>query len=323
MRRPDPMRRGAGSIDAGTVAGVGRSGCVLACDAGLGARSLGVVRWLLGCWLVWATTGCSGAPGLEGRAASRSEGRVRVVEAPQEGGLRLSVENTHLAAVTLTLWVTGENCVPDRAMPVVLSCPGPGAFPFVRIRPGNEREDFSYRVRYHWQFGQTGVRHDRGAEYRVPFASGVRARVSQGWGGTFTHSGNDAYAVDFDLPVGTAVHAAREGRVEVVVDEHAEGGLDPRLRDRVNRILIRHPDGTYGEYVHLQHRGARVHPGMRVAAGDFLGYSGNTGYSQGPHLHFAVFRAVDGERRETFPVRFRAREGRAVEPAEGRYLTAP
>lgn len=316
-----------GSMDPRRVAGRAGGARFPAASAGVGVP--GVMRWVLGLWLAWAAVGCgraagpSGVPGVPGVPSGRPAGGVRVIEESVDGGLRLSVENTHLAAVTLTLWVTGENSVPDRAMPVVLSCPGPGVFPFVRVRPRNEREDFSYRVRYQWRFGQTGVRHDERAEYLVPYAAGVRAKVAQGWGGAFTHTGNDAYAVDFEVPVGTAIHAAREGRVEVVVDGYAEGGLDPRLRDRVNLILIRHPDGTYGEYVHLQHRGARVRPGTRVRAGEFLGYSGNTGYSQGPHLHFAVFRAVDGERRETIPVRFRAREGRAVEPVEGTTLTAP
>ena len=157
----------------------------------------------------------------------------------------------------------------------------------------------------------------------MPFAPRARFRVMQGPGGSFTHSGNNLHAVDFGMPEDTPVHAARGGVVEVVVDRFSEGGEDPSLRDRVNMILIRHGDGTYAEYVHLRKAGAKVKPGQRVRARQLLGFSGNTGYSQGPHLHLAVFRAVDGEVRETFPLRFRCREGAGLELVEGGVYTAP
>jgi murein DD-endopeptidase MepM/ murein hydrolase activator NlpD len=32
----------------------------------------------------------------------------------------------------------------------------------------------------------------------------------------------------------------------------------------------------------------KVNPGDNLSAGDLVGYSGNTGYSTGPHLHFTV-----------------------------------
>jgi hypothetical protein len=255
--------------------------------------------------------------------AAQAVGGVRVVERPIDGGIQLCVENSNLAAVTLTLNVTAQGASIAPAMPRVLSCSGKGVFPFAALRPLPTSGAFTYKVRYDWRFGHTEARHAANTVYHLPFRSGKMFTVVQGAHGDFTHTGNDAYAVDFAMPVGTPIHAAREGVVEVVLDRFSEGGVDPRLRDRVNLILIRHPDGTYGEYVHLRHRGARVRPGEKVKARQLIGLSGNTGYSKGPHLHFAVFRAVDGARRETFPLRFIAREGRAVEPIEGRSYTAP
>lgn len=290
------------------ASGVGHEGA----RSGARWRRVGVVVCLA--WVL----GASGAA-----TAAQAVGGVRVVDELDGDGLRLSVRNVNLAAVTLTLTVVGDNAVPDRSMPVVVSCPGQGTFPFVHLDPIRSEESFSYRVRYEWQFGQTGVRHSRRMVYELPYASGAQWEVKQGFGGAFTHSGNNEYAVDFGMPEGTPVHAAREGTVEVVVDRFSQGGLDPALRDQVNLILIRHPDGTYGEYVHLRKEGARVRPGQKVRARELLGYSGNTGYSQGPHLHFAVFRAIDGVRRETFRIRFRAREGKSMEPREGQVLTAP
>jgi murein DD-endopeptidase MepM/ murein hydrolase activator NlpD len=178
-------------------------------------------------------------------------------------------------------------------------------------------------VRYDWQFGQRDAVHDSNNVYQLPFASGKQFAVVQGFHGNFTHVDNDEFAVDFAMPEGTPVLAARDGVVEVVVDRYDKGGLDPDLRDKVNLILVRQSDGTYAEYVHFRRKGARVKPGQSVKAGDLLGISGNTGYTQGPHLHFAVFRTIDGQRRETFPMRFRSRENPSAEPVEGSTYTAP
>lgn len=259
---------------------------------------------------------------LAASAAQPGSG-VHIVDQPADGGVELAITNSNPGPVTVTVTVTGKNAMPDREMPVVVSCAGPGTYPFVRLRPVKEDESFSWRVRLDWQRGQAGVAHDPAVIYELPFASGKAFVVGQGFHGSFTHTGNSEYAVDFDLPMGTEVRAARAGVVTYVEDNNSQGGLDPSLRDKANVIEVRHSDGTLGEYVHLRKGGARVKPGQKVRVHDLIGLSGNVGYSRGPHLHFSVFRAVDGTTRETFPIRFRAREGAAVEPVEGQALTAP
>jgi len=255
--------------------------------------------------------------------AAAAVGGVKVVDEQDGDSLALFVENHNLAAITLTVTVFGENADPDKPMPILLTCRGRGRFPLVSVRARPGSESFSYRVRYDWQFGLGGAKHDGSVVYELPFAPGKQFRVDQGPGGTFTHSGNNQNAIDFGMPEGTPVHAARAGTVEVVVDRFDRGGTDPSYRDAVNMILVRHSDGTYGEYVHLKQNGSRVKPGQKIKARQILGYSGNTGYTQGPHLHFAVFSPIDGSNRETFPVRFRTADSGVISPTEGKTYRAP
>lgn len=64
-----------------------------------------------------------------------------------------------------------------------------------------------------------------------------------------------------------------------------------------NEIIILHSDGTLAEYVHLNKNGAVVKIGDEVVQGQHIGFSGNTDWSKGPHLHFSVFiPKIDGER---------------------------
>jgi len=75
---------------------------------------------------------------------------------------------------------------------------------------------------------------------------------------------------------------------------------DPAARARTNYLRLLHADGTMTIYVHLRTGSARVQIGQSVAAGELIAESGNTGYSTGPHLHFAVQRN-DGKRLISIP----------------------
>jgi murein DD-endopeptidase MepM/ murein hydrolase activator NlpD len=114
--------------------------------------------------------------------------------------------------------------------------------------------------------------------------------VSQAPGGIVrTHTTREAlYAVDFAMPEGTPVVAAREGVVIDVEWRHAVGGASRALLDKGNYVRVRHADGTIATYAHLAHASVAVEPGELVAEGRILGYSGATGYASGPHLHFGV-----------------------------------
>ncbi len=158
--------------------------------------------------------------------------------------------------------------------------------------------------------------------YLFPFAHGTKHRVTQGYNGSFSHFGENQYAVDFDLDEGTEVYAARGGRVVEVKEDSRVGGPSMAYADRANLIMVAHDDGTFGNYVHLRYHGAEVQVGDRVEAGDMIGYSGNTGVSSGPHLHFDVRVPLPTGHMQSVPFHFRGLDGEAVTPEEGRFYYA-
>lgn len=98
-----------------------------------------------------------------------------------------------------------------------------------------------------------------------------------------THNG-----VDFGDPVGTPILAAETGKIIKV-------GNNDRGTSRWNRyqygkyIIIQHANNLATLYAHLSRQ--IVKEGQTVNRGDVIGYSGNTGYAFGPHLHLTVFWA--------------------------------
>jgi murein DD-endopeptidase MepM/ murein hydrolase activator NlpD len=122
-------------------------------------------------------------------------------------------------------------------------------------------------------------------EYELPFEKGAKYRVVQGYGGLFSHK--HIAALDFNMPAGTPVYAAREGIIYSYKDDSDEGGPFSKYKKKANYIIIKHDDGSFGCYWHLQKNGVLVKHG-RVSKGQQIGISGATGLVLRPHLHFSV-----------------------------------
>jgi murein DD-endopeptidase MepM/ murein hydrolase activator NlpD len=160
--------------------------------------------------------------------------------------------------------------------------------------------------------------------YGMPFGGAEARPLLQGFNGSDTHMLGMRYALDFGMPEGTPVLAARGGVVIHVQDGFTAGGVDPDLLDRANLVVVGHSDGTMASYGHLS-------PGISVAVddsveeGDLLGYSGATGFAGRPHLHFHVGVRALGDPGRTIRVRLkdaaggevRLETGQSYEPARG------
>ena len=180
----------------------------------------------------------------------------------------------------------------------------------------------SYSFRYRWIIGNKDAIHDDSYLYRLPYAKGTSHRVSQGFNGKATHKGHSQYAIDFAMPEGTKIYAARSGRVIKTKSNSNKGGYKKEFAKYGNYITIAHDDGTIATYYHLKKNGVVVHVGERIQRGEHIGYSGNTGYTSGPHLHLAVFTATSKIKTKTIPIRFIAKEGVDDEPKTGKSYTA-
>lgn len=119
----------------------------------------------------------------------------------------------------------------------------------------------------------------------VPFACGERFPVSQGHD-TGSHRSYDTHAWDFRMPEGTPITAARDGVVRLARGDSDQGGCDAKMARHANYVVLTHDGDLETQYLHFS--SVVVKPGDRVVQGQLIGYSGNTGWSCGPHLHFKV-----------------------------------
>lgn len=274
-------------------------------------------------WLVLLSAFMAAAPAYTAvtdypfRLITRAEG-------PEQ---ELMAENDGPAPITVYVTLSGENFASDRTWPATVVVPPHTALALGRVFVADKAAGgYNFLFRYSHHFGKVDAQHDASAVYRLPFQEGESFAVTQAYGGKLTSHNNreNLYAVDFAMPRGTPIVAARSGVVIDATLRYEEGGYDIRYLDQANTVVIVHDDGTVAEYAHLSGGRAVVKLGQRVASGDLIGYSGNTGYTSGPHLHFIVSRPTvsDGKvARESVPivfyanepaVRFTAQAGRAV-----------
>jgi murein DD-endopeptidase MepM/ murein hydrolase activator NlpD len=143
--------------------------------------------------------------------------------------------------------------------------------------------------------------------YTLPFEHKKKVFLVQAYESSFSHKGERA--LDFKVKVGTRICAARAGIVIAATEDSDKGGLKPENLSDGNYISIKHNDGSTAYYWHLQKDGALVNVGDTVQTGQWIGLSGNTGYSAFPHLHFEVQGPNSSGSHVQLPTRFYTQRG--------------
>lgn len=207
-----------------------------------------------------------------------------------------------------------ENVVSDPALPARIVLPGNSETQVLTLAAADPYQGFKYQVAYTPMPGPPLKQLPPDTDFYPPFPRGYDFPISQGFDGDATHKDQaNQYAVDIVMPVGTPVLAARGGVVMNLEDDFRGNAQTQRYMNRANRVRILHDDGSMAVYAHLQPNSARVRPGMKVPAGHWIANSGNTGFSNGPHLHF-VIQVNAGMALESLPFRFRKPGGGTLTP---------
>jgi murein DD-endopeptidase MepM/ murein hydrolase activator NlpD len=107
------------------------------------------------------------------------------------------------------------------------------------------------------------------------------AKISSGFGMRFhpiLHYTTQHKGIDFAVMTGTPVMAAGSGTVEVAGVNGSYGIY----------VRIKHDGSHETAYAHLSRLAKGIRPGSHVTQGQTIAYSGSTGRSTGPHLHYEV-----------------------------------
>ena len=107
-------------------------------------------------------------------------------------------------------------------------------------------------------------------------------RMASGYGwrsDPFTKARKKHWGMDFTAPKGTPIYASGDGKI-TRADNNASG--------YGKHIRIDHGYGYTSLYAHLSNY--NVKKGQKVERGDLIGFVGNTGRSEAPHLHYEVWK---------------------------------
>jgi len=139
-------------------------------------------------------------------------------------------------------------------------------------------------MRYTALSGETTFFDEKGTSAKKPFLKTPLkfVHITSHFGGrTNPLSGyhQEHLGLDLQAEPGTPVWAVGDGVVTHVVYNDPGGG---------NYLFLRHANGYETGYLHLSRFADGIHPGVRVAQKQVIAFTGSTGMSTGPHLHYAV-----------------------------------
>ena len=176
-------------------------------------------------------------------------------------------ENTHPAMPYYVVieFPIFKNVETSEPVPARVVIPPDTTLDLLTVQPRRGARSIRWQVKYDLGRGDPEADPDEYHSYLLPFAHGTKHSLDQGYFGRATHK--KMRALDFNMPEGTPIHAARGGVVTGVKEDSNIGGAGPEFAQHGNYVEILHADGTWANYAHLQQNGAKVRVGQRVKAG--------------------------------------------------------
>lgn len=215
------------------------------------------------------------------------EKNVELVTEKSGNTIVFYAQNNKPFTQSISLMISGKNIKKETNKPVVkvIEANKKVKLSSISFTPGKK---YSYKTNYTHTIGNILAKPDDYL-YDLPFEKGTSHRVDQTYNGSFSHYNRSA--IDFNMPIGTTISAMREGIVIALKEDSKRGCATEDCRKESNYIKILHSDGTIAEYDHLQYSGVLKKVGDKVSKGEVIAKSGNTGWSNGPHLHVEVYIA--------------------------------
>lgn len=169
-------------------------------------------------------------------------------------------------------------------------------------------------------------------KYRLPFQGiwyieygGTKKKNSHSWS-----IPGQRYAYDFEIRKNNSpfhddptknenyysylenIYAPADGWIIEIVDQYENTHItkDREIicdcdNPRGNHIIIKHEHGEYSTICHLQKGTIKVKIGDRIKEGDMIGKVGNSGNTQGPHIHFQIQLGIDPDYSKGVPITFK------------------
>lgn len=163
-------------------------------------------------------------------------------------------------------------------------------------------------ITYKGSFGNPNLLPDDSLYY-LPYPKGKAYKIMQSFGGKFSHNlVSSRYAIDFAMPIGDSISAARSGKVFFIKEDSTTHCPTRQCMSEANKIMVMHSDGSFASYTHLDYQGALVEVGDEVRAGEIIGISGMTGFTTKPHLHLVVHIAQN----KSIPIYFKGTRKRKL-----------
>jgi murein DD-endopeptidase MepM/ murein hydrolase activator NlpD len=233
---------------------------------------------------------------------------VKLFAEKKDKGYILYASSSEFCPVSLTIDLTLENFTFTADQQKVFIIPAKtDRFKLGELDVQNTRKGTRYSYHYTLAFGDINLkRYDTLYEYDLPYQKGKSFTIYQGYNGVLSHQNENS--LDFSMSEGTEILAVRDGIVIKVVQNNNQSCPQEECKKYNNLIIIAHSDGTFAHYAHIRYNGSKVKPGDVVKKGDVIGYSGNTGWTNGPHLHF-VCMLPGNDKSRTIMTKFKINDG--------------
>jgi len=215
---------------------------------------------------------------------------VRIYHQQIDQEFQIFVDNDNFCTISVKLNFNLENMVSSKGNYRIFLIPAKSfnyEITSLKVIDSFKRSRFNYN--YNWNYGNVKLnKYDINYNYSLPFEKGKGFKIAQGYNNRKgSHKGVNA--LDFWMPIGSKVCASREGIVIKTEASHTKNCFKKKCAKYNNYVIVKHTDGTFSNYLHLDTNRVVVKEGEKIEKGQLLGYSGNTGYSGGPHLHFSVY----------------------------------